>query len=224
MTSVIPWNTFILVVPPANDDILPFTSAGKVWDSLVKNAVTASTPSVPDVPSDPDEPPSNLKILTVSVNPSPDVSIVTGKLAFVFANPPASIAFANVKLPLTTPLYNPAELDVTLPVSKLNPVTPVPCAVVIVTLLEDILAVKFCCAILNIMLDGIASFEEADTNDITCESTVNINDFAVFEAVASFIASWTFSPDSNLNWPLTVKDEPSHVNLSPNEKFDPEST
>ena len=97
-------------------------------------------------------------------------------------------------------------------------------AVVIVTLLADILAVKFCCDILNIIFDGVAVLSDALSNAITCESDVNINDFAVFEAVASFIASCTFCPSSNLNWPLTTNDDPSQVNLSPNEKLDPEST
>ena len=221
---VIPSNTIISVVPPTNDDIAPDSFAANVCDSFVKNVVTASTPAAPSDPETPDDPPSILNIVVESDNPSPDVSIVNGKFAFVDANPPALVAPANVILPLTTPLNNPEEFDVILPVSKLKFVIVESCAVVIVTLLAEILDDKFCCAMLNIIFEGSADKEEADGNANTCESVVSINDLAVFDAVASFIASCTFSPDSNLNWPRTTNDDPFHVNLSPNEKFDPEST
>ena len=125
---------------------MPDSSAEKVCDSLVKKAVTPSTPAAPSAPADPEVPPSILKIVVVSDNPSLLATIVTGKLVLSLSSPPALNAPANVKLPLTTPLYNGGveEFAVTLPVSKSNPVTEDPPAVVIVISLADILAVKFC--------------------------------------------------------------------------------
>ena len=59
---VIPSNTSISVSPPVNEAIAPVWSAGKVWDSFVRNPVTAS---VPAAPSTPEVPPSSLNILVV---------------------------------------------------------------------------------------------------------------------------------------------------------------
>ena len=201
-----------------------------VSDALSNENTCESTDAINDFALDPFNPlfpslpPCTLNNDVVSVNESPLTVIDTGKLSLSVSNPPADNAPANVILPDTIPLYNPDEFTVILPVSKLNPVTLVDWAVVIVILLADILAVKFCCVILNIILDGVAVLSDALSNAIICESDVNVNDFAVFEAVASFIASWTFWPSSNLNCPLTTNADPSQVNLSPNEKLDPEST
>ena len=47
--SVIPSNTFISVLAPANDSITEPLN-GNVWDSFVRNVVTASVPSEPPKP------------------------------------------------------------------------------------------------------------------------------------------------------------------------------
>ena len=162
----------------------------------------------------------------MSDNPSRLATIVTGKLVLSLSSPPAFSAPANVKLPLTTPLYNGGvdEFGVTLPVSKTNPVTRSPSAVVIVISLADILAVKFCWAILNIIDVGVAVVDDALGKANTCESAVNTNVFAVFEAVASLIASSTVCPLFSRNCPWIDNADPSHVNLSPNENLELEST
>ena len=109
--------------------IVPSLSAVKVWDSLVRNVVTASVPSAPAVPS---APPSTLKSLIESLNPSLVTEMVTGKLDLVEFNPPLFNAPVNDILPDDIPLCLPL-LFVTLLLSKSKFVTLPPAVEIVIS-------------------------------------------------------------------------------------------
>ena len=171
VTLVNPRKTIISVVPVEKSGTVPSAVAGNVWDSFVKNAVIASVPSAPGAPSDPSEPvapPSNLKILVVSLTESLDTSIDKGSLVL---SPPTVLL--NVIEPLTWPVP-----DVTS-VIKLGLVNVLPPESFIVILPVTTAESKFCWFIINNISSSMASLLDADGNENTWESVVNVINLAV---------------------------------------------
>ena len=165
----VPSNTSISVTAPTKDTTVPSFWEGNVWDSFVRNAVTASEPS---------EPPSTLNTVTESVSESLVQEIVNGKLLLAPFKPPLLNPPVNDTLPLTIPLFWFVPPP-TLLLSNEKFVTVLLSAVVIVISDDWITSFRFCCENANVILPGVAELSVESSNANTWESTLATNVFAL---------------------------------------------
>ena len=158
---VTPSNTSISVEPPVNEAILPLKSAANVWDSLVKNAVTASEPAEP---SEPVSPPTILNILDESLKESLDTAILSGKSDLL--NDENGNANVLVPVPLLTEPPNDGVVNVAPP------------AFVIVISDVAIVPLKFCWLTTKFTDEGVAVVSTELSNANVWESATIETDFA----------------------------------------------
>ena len=169
---VVPSNTSISVTAPTNDTTVPSFCEGNVWDSLVRNVVTASTPPAPSLP------PSTLNTVTESVRVSFVQDMVNGKLVLAPFKPPLLNPPVYETLPLTIPLFWFVSPPTLLLLNE-KFVTLLLSAVVIVISLLTITSFKFCWENEKLIVPGVAELSVESSNANIWESTLPINVFAL---------------------------------------------
>ena len=153
-------------VAPAGKSLLstsPFTAAGYVWDSFVKNTVYASAPA---------SPPSTLNIVIVSDWESFDTEMVNGKWDFDVTFP-----FA-VDAPLSNVKSNEPSVKVG------TPIVPPPFLVIVISLFVTA-ALKFCAFTDTLIVDGVAEVSVESSNVNVWEVALKANNLALSPGVPS---------------------------------------